>query len=113
MGKTLMIQREPYFKLDRQYWSYYVKGTIRGKECRVNLIPPDVGGYDLLDIVFDDADSCVLTAVPFSIKDESGATITGNTFMAVSTDPETGEVYECKVKPALASGKTMLSLMLR
>lgn len=50
--KNLMVERETYQKDGKDFYSYFVKGKIRGKEVKARLSPKDIGGYDLLDIVF-------------------------------------------------------------
>lgn len=50
--KNLMVEREIYQKDGKDFYSYFVKGKIRGKEVKARLSPKDIGGYDLLDIVF-------------------------------------------------------------
>ena len=53
-----------------------------------------------------------LVVNPFEIKDEHGKTIKGNTYMVRSYD-EDGTVYECPIKPAKASDKSFLNMLLR
>lgn len=53
-----------------------------------------------------------LVVNPFEIKDEHGKTIRGNTYMVRSYD-EDGTVYECPIKPAKASDKSFLNMLLR
>jgi hypothetical protein len=50
--KNLMVERETYQKDGKDFYSYFVKGKIRGKEVQARLSPKDIGGYDILDIVF-------------------------------------------------------------
>ena len=50
---------------------------------------------------------------PFQMKDEQGKIIAGNTYAVRSVDEETGEIYECKIKPSRTSDKTMLGMLLR
>ena len=50
---------------------------------------------------------------PFQMKDDHGNTITGNTYAVRSVDEETGEIFECKVKPSRTSDKNMLGMLLR
>ena len=50
--KNLMVERETYQKDGKDFYSHFVKGKIRGKEVQARLSPKDIGGYDILDIVF-------------------------------------------------------------
>ena len=54
MAKVL-VERETYEKNGKSYYAYYVKGVIRGRNVRILMVPPDKGGYTVLDIVFGDA----------------------------------------------------------
>ena len=67
-----MVERETYVKNDKTYFSYFVKGTVRGKQVRVSIMPPDRGGYTVLDIVFGNENQATLVVTPFEMKDEKG-----------------------------------------
>ena len=47
----IVVERETYDKDGKSYFSYFIKGNIRGKDVRVLVTPPDKGGYAVLDIV--------------------------------------------------------------
>ena len=109
----LMVERETFAVEDKTYYSYFVKGYIRGKEVKVAMIPPDKGGYAVLDIVFGDRMQAELVVTPFEIKDDqTGRVVSGNTYTARTVD-ESGEVYECAVKPYRTSDKAMLNMIIR
>jgi hypothetical protein len=112
--KQIFVERETFEKNEKTYFSYFIKGKIRGKDVKVAIVPPDNGGYSLLDIVFGNEMAAELTLKPYEIKDEkTGNVITGNSFGVRTVDKETGEIYECTVKPFRTSDKTMLNLLLR
>lgn len=107
------VERDTYEKNGKTFFSYFIRGTVRGKEVRAGIIPPDFGGYAVLDIVFGEAMAADLVVKPYEIKDDvTGRTISGNTYAVQSTD-ENGEVYECAVKPARKSDKALLDMLLR
>ena len=109
---TILVERETFEMNGKAYFSYFIKGNVRGKDVRVSIIPPDKGGYTVLDIVFGDAMTANLMVKPFEIKDDAtGKTIAGNTF-AVFTCDENGEVYECAIKPARQSDKALLNMLI-
>jgi hypothetical protein len=109
----IMVEREIFEKDGKKYFSYFIKGQIRGKDVRVAVIPPDKGGYAVLDIVFGNDMKANLVTNPYEIKDEaSGKIIKGNTY-AVQTKDENGEVYECNVKPYRNSDKTLLTMLMK
>lgn len=116
MANKIMVQRETFEKNDKTYFSYFIQGVVRGINIRVQIVPPNVdtdkNGYRVLDIVFGDAMEAELVAVPFEMKDERGKAIKGNSYMVRSYDPD-GTVYECPVKPARPSDKTVLNMLLR
>ena len=109
----IMVERETFEKDGKTYFSYFIKGQLRGKDVRVAVIPPDKGGYSVLDIVFGNEMKALLTTNPYEIKDEAtGKIIRGNTY-AVQTKDEAGEVYECNVKPYRNSDKTLLTMLMK
>lgn len=112
-NKQIFVERETFEKDGRTFFSYFIKGNIRGKDVKVAVVPPDRGGYTVLDIVFGDQMAAQLVAKPFEIKDDAtGKIIAGNTY-SVQTVDENGEIYECAVKPYRNSDKSMLKMLLR
>ena len=113
MEKTVYVEKEPFEYNGKTYHRYCIKGRIRGRDIKVAVVPPDKGGYTVLDIVFGESDRAELVAKPYEIKDEStGKTISGNTYAVRATD-ETSEVYECAVKPSRSSDKALLNMLLK
>lgn len=110
--KKIKVERETYNKDDKTYYSYYIKGEIRGREVRIAVVPPDNGGFRVLDIVFDQADSADLVLKPYEIKDERGKVLKGNSYAVVSKDKD-GTEYECGIKPFRNSDKTLLNMLLK
>ncbi len=112
-GKKIYVERETFEMNEQTYFSYFIKGTVRGKDVKVAVIPPDKGGYTVLDIVFGNENKADLFLTPYEMKDEAtGKIIKGNTY-GIRTVDENGEVYECKVKPFRDSDKTLLNMLLR
>lgn len=108
-----LVERETYEKDGNTYFSHVVKGKIRGKDVKATVVPHDVGGYAILDIVFGDALSAELVLKPYEIKDDkTKRTVKGNTYAVRSVDEATGKVYECPVKPFRNSDKTILSMLI-
>ena len=110
--QNIMVERETFEKNEKTYYSYFIKGQVRGRDVKVAIIPPDKGGYTVLDIVFGEAMKAELKITPFEMKDDAGKTINGNTY-AVFTKDENGEVYECAVKPYRSSDKALLNMLLK
>lgn len=111
--KHLIVERETYeSKTKEERYSYFVRGKIRGKDIKASLVPSDIGGYDVLDIVFGEEKTAQLELVPYSMTDEkTGKEISGNGYEVFNYD-ENGEVYKCKVKPRQASDKSLLEMLL-
>lgn len=111
--KHLIVERETYeSKTNEKRYSYFVRGKIRGKDIKASLVPSDIGGYDILDIVFGVEKTAELVLVPYSMIDEkTGKEICGNDYEVVNYD-ENGEIYKCKVKPRQASDKSLLEMLL-
>lgn len=106
------VERAAYERNDKSYFAYFIRGNIRGRDIRVLIVPPDNGGYRVLDIVFDEDMEADFVVRPFEIKDEAtGKIIRGNSYAVQSTD-EDGKVYECAVKPYRKSDKALLDMLL-
>ena len=116
MANNIMVERETFESHGKEYYSYFIKGVVRGKEIKIQVAPPnkppDKGGYTVLDIVFDGQMEAELIVTPFEIKDVKGKTIKGNTYSVRSYD-EDGTVYECPIKPARTSDKSFMNMLLR
>ena len=110
--KKLIVEREKFEFKGKEYMGYFVKGIVKGREVRATLKPQDINGYTVLDIIFDGAKEVELIAKPYSITDDSGNVITGNTFIVRSVD-ENGEVYECPVKHSRGSDKAILNMLVK
>lgn len=111
--QKIIVEKEPYEYKGKTYYSYYVKGVVRGKEVKAQVVPTDRGGFTVLDIVFDGGNAAELSLNPYEFEDEkSHKVISGMSYSVKSVD-ENGEIYECKVKPFRDSDKTLLNMLLR
>lgn len=111
-NSNIVVERETYEKNGKEYFSYFVKGTIRGKEVKASVMPLDIGGYTVLDIVFGNENKAELVITPYEIKDEkTGSVMSGNTYSVRSAD-ENGEVYECRIKASRNSDKALLNMLI-
>lgn len=107
-NQTIIVKRETYQKDGKEYFAYFIEGEVKGKPVRVNVVPHDIGGYTVLDIVFEGA----LDVRSFTMKNDKGEETVINTFNVVSLD-DNGEVYECPVKAKNKSDKILLSMLTR
>lgn len=116
-NKVIYVERETFEANGKTYFSYFIKGEVRGREVKIGIAPPDSdtdkGGYTVLDLVFGTAEKAELILKPYEIKDEkTKKVISGNTY-AIRTVDENGEIYECAVKPARTSDKALLAMLLK
>lgn len=116
MANNIMVERETFESHSKEYYSYFIKGVVRGKEIKIQVAPPnkdtDKNGYNVLDVVFGDAMEAELVVVPYEMKDDHGKVVKGNTYAVRSYD-EDGTVYECPIKPARTSDKSFMNMLLR
>ena len=111
--KVVMVERETYEKNGNTYYSYFIKGRLRGVDFKIGVQPHDVGGYTVLDIVFNGEMQAELVTKPWEIVDEkTGQVNSGNTYAVVSYD-EDGTAYECAIKPARRSDKDLMNMLFR
>lgn len=114
MENKIIVEKGTFEYNDKEYSSYFIAGKIKGKDVKVALMPPDKGGWAVLDILFSDTNQGELVVKPYELKDEKTGkvTATGNTY-AVRTVDENGKIYECPVKPFKSSDKALLNMLLR
>ena len=114
MENKIIVEKGTFEYNDKEYSSYFIAGKIKGKDVKVALMPPDKGGWAVLDILFSDTNQGELVVKPYELKDEKTGkvTATGNTY-AVRTVDENGEIYECLVKPFKSSDKALLNMLLK
>lgn len=111
-GQKFYVEREPYEAKGKTYFSHFMKNKVRGIDFKIQLAPPDFGGYKVLEIVYGPDNKAELIVKPFEIADpKTGQTITGNTYSIQSVDKETGEMFECAVKPMKKFDKDLLKML--
>lgn len=110
--KKLFVEREKFVgNDDKEYFAYFVKGKVRGRDIKVDFAPKDKGGYEPLDIVFDISDKAELVMGLEEMKDNDGH-VTKYTSYKVKTIDEDGVPFECGVKPARDSDKALLGMLI-
>jgi hypothetical protein len=114
--KDIKVERSTFEYHGKECNEYFISGKIRGVDVKIKLAPPDPkdrGGYTVLDIVFGGENEADFVVEPFEFQDETGKTIAGERYLVRTEDKETGETYECAVKPARKSDKAALSMLMR
>lgn len=110
-GLKLFVEREKWIGSDGQpYWSYKLKGQVRGRDVKVDFIPKDKGGYEPLDIVFSIKENAELIMTTNTMTDTSGKK-TKYISYKVKNEDELGAL-ECGVKPARDSDKALLDMII-
>ena len=90
-------------------YSYHINAIIRGKEKVISLVPKDNGGYDLLNIIFDEQDT-VDGAIVFSdFTTDSGEKI--QLIMVETFVIDDGIRYAYQLKSQRDSDKATLQIL--
>ena len=112
---NLTVEREKYTAKDKkEYYGYFVRGKLRGREVQVDLVPKyrDFDGYGILDIILDIAPTAELY-----VHEEESETATGGktryTVYEVQNTDEDGILYSYKLKPRAESDKSVLNVLLQ
>lgn len=114
--KNLKIEREPYVskKTGKPGFTYYLKGTVRGRDVKAKVVPKDKGGFEVLDIIYDGAMACDLRIEHGEMENEkTGEKIKYDSYIVFSKDPATGDEFDLKVKPDKDSDKAKFKFILR
>ena len=107
----LFLQRELFTGNDgKEYYSYLLKGKVRGRDIKVDFAPKDKGGYEVLDIVFE-VGAVELVIAEETMTSQDGKKTKYTTYQAVAYD-EDNSPYECGVKPSRDSDKALLKMLL-
>ena len=115
--KQLFVERSKNLASDgKEYWNYFVKGRALGRDIRVDFIPKDKGGYEVLEILFSLQDKARLVIGEESTTDS----VTGKvsryktyTLQFIDENDEDKTMYDCSVKPARDSDKALLGMLLK
>jgi hypothetical protein len=115
-NQNIKVERAPFEYNGKSYFDYFICGVVRGTEVKIKVGPPDLkdkGGYTVLDIVFGNESEADFITEPFEFKNSEGKTVAGERFLVRTVDKETGETYECAIKPVKNSDKTLLAMLMR
>lgn len=104
--------REKFVTADKkEMYNYFVKGEVHGRKIKANIEAKDVGGYSLLDLLFNIDKKPVLSIRDEKMTDERGRKTVYTVYEAQAVD-ENGEVYPYKVKPSRESDKAYINFMI-
>ena len=88
---------------------------VNGKEreIRVDFAAKDIGGYDMLDIIFMTGDEAFLSVRQEHMTDEKTGEVTEYMVYEIWNEDEDGIPYVYKVKPMRESDKAKLNVILQ
>ena len=109
----LFVEREQFKGNDgKDYWSYILKGKVRGRDVKVDFAPKDKGGYEPLDILFDVQDKAQLMIGDEEMVDSITGAKTKYKTYTLQTIDEDGIPYVCSVKPSRDSDQALLQMLI-
>lgn len=95
------LQREKYTSKNdnKQYFRYFVIVTIKGRLFKTIMLPQDLDGYALLDVIFDGNETAPLyyESKEITINDK---VISQDLYSVLTHDTELDIDIECPIKPA-------------
>lgn len=94
----------------RKRYYFEVRGEVRGRKVRANMLPKDVGGYQLLEIVFDEQDEVDLMVMYGNYTNDEGDKVAFHSYFAQVVDGD--NYFRCPVKPSSGSDKALLEAIL-
>ena len=86
---------------------------IKEREIRVDFAAKDLGGYDMLDIIFMTGDEAFLSVRQEHMTDEKTGEVTDYMVYEIWNEDEDGIPYVYKVKPMRESDKAKLNVILQ
>lgn len=89
--------------------------TVNGKsrEIRADFAAKDLGGYDMLDIIFMISDEAYLSMREEFMTNENTGETTPYTVYEIWNQDEEGTIYTYKVKPMRESDKAKLNVIVQ
>ena len=112
--EKLFVTRESFKSKGKEMYAYVVKSTLRGRDVKVELIPPKAGrntdgaGFGVLDLVFNGAEKVDFVRT-FEDYLQDGKKMVRTVYTAESKDAD-GE-YKCPVVPARKSDQAILDML--
>jgi hypothetical protein len=112
-GTGLLVEREKVRGVNKkEYRNYFVRIEIRGRSAKVDFLPIDIGGYEVLDFVFGDLDVAELFLESYTVKDSKSGRVTKRGYYYWARNADDGGVYKAQIKPKETSDKNLLDMFL-
>ena len=118
-AKKLFVEREEItdkkgnlYKTDsgEKMFAYVLRGKLQGKDTKVDFVPKDKGGYEVLAFVFGVADKAELIINVEEMETDDGRKTRYNSYLLRTIDSD-GVPWECEVKPQRNSDKSLLKML--
>lgn len=102
---------------ERQCYDYFIRGIFKKKdgekEIKIHLQPRDVGGYEILDLLYDLSDGvCQFRLSKWHIKATKKGEKDSDGVSFVISAPAMPDKMRLKVKPKADSDKAALNMLL-
>ena len=111
--QALVLERETFVaKNGKEMYNYFVRGVVHGREVRADFLAKDLGGYELLDLMFEINPKVNLIMHEETMTDEKGNASKYMVYEAQVVDAD-GLVYTYKLKLAQESDKSYLNILMQ
>ena len=112
-NQALVLERETFVtKKGKEMYGYFVRGVVHGREVRAGFLAKDLGGYELLDLMFEINPKVALIMHEESMTDDKGNVTMYMVYEAQVVDAD-GLVYTYKLKLAQESDKSYLNILMQ
>ena len=112
-NQALVLERETFVaKNGKEMYNYFVRGVVHGREVKADFLAKDLGGYELLDLMFEINPKVNLIMHEETMTDEKGNASKYMVYEAQVVDAD-GLVYTYKLKLAQESDKSYLNILMQ
>ncbi len=109
---ALKLFREKFVASGKEYWGYFCKGNIAGKAVKIEFVPLDNGGYEVLDFVFLFADEANINVQTIVSKNNMGRRVSYTSYEAYNLTPD-GKKLSSPIKPARRSDESLFNMAIQ
>ena len=112
-NQALVLERETFVsKKGKEMYNYFVRGDVHGRVIKADFLAKDMGGYELLDLMFEINPTVNLIMHEETMTDDRG-NVTPYTVYEARVVDEDGLVYSYKLKLAQESDKSYLNILMQ
>lgn len=112
-NQALVLERETFVsKKGKEMYNYFVRGNVHGRTIKADFLAKDMGGYELLDLMFEINPTVNLIMHEETMTDDRG-NVTPYTIYEARVVDEDGLVYSYKLKLAQESDKSYLNILMQ